>query len=404
MRIITLCDGASISGGAEKVAITTAVELAKSGFDSSFFGAEGALDPLILSQGLKAHTLNLTDAYHTTSKKELLKRFFWNRDARAQWAAFLNDFDPRDTVVHVHSFRRILSTSVMEETFARGFKTVLTLHDFGLACPNTSFYNFESRSICTLDPFSPACFATQCTKNGWPMKGMQMGRGIVVRSKNVTGRIDRYVAVSEFSKKILAKYLPAGAKVDVVYNPVTATDRGPAEITEGSPFTFVGRMQPEKDPVTLAEAARIAGVPVRFIGDGPELEKVKAANPEAEITGWLSQSEVIEKVRSARAIVMPSRWYETAGLAILDALSQGLPGIVSEGCAATEFVTDCENGRLFKMGDAESLAAILTETNVELARKLGGAAYQTYWRKPFTVERYLAELTEVYSEVLPNGA
>jgi len=400
VRIITLCDGASISGGAEKVAITTAVELAKSGFDSSFFGAEGALDPVILSQGLKAHTLNLTDAYHTTSKKELLKRFFWNRDARAQWSEFLNSFDPVDTIVHVHSFRRILSTSVMEETFARGFKTILTLHDFGLACPNTSFYNFESRSICTLDPFSPACFTTQCTKNGWPMKGMQMGRGLVVRSKNVTGRIDRYVAVSEFSKKILSKYLPRNAKVDVVYNPVTATDRGPAEIVEGSPFTFVGRMQPEKDPVTLAEAAKIANVPVRFIGDGPELEKVKAANPDAEITGWLSQAEVIEKVRTSRAIVMPSRWYETAGLAILDALSQGLPGIVSEGCAATEFVTDGENGRLFKMGDPESLAQVLRETTLDEAQRYGKEAYRRFWQAPYSVSNYIDQLTEIYRSTL----
>ncbi len=400
MRIITLCDGASISGGAEKVAITTAVELAKSGFDSSFFGAEGALDPLIVSQGMNAHTLNLTDAYHTASKKELLKRFFWNRDARTQWAEFLNGFDPSDTIVHVHSFRRILSTSVMEETFARGFKAVLTLHDFGLACPNTSFYNFESRSICSLDPFSPACFKTQCTKNGWPMKGMQMGRGMVVRSKNVTGRIKRYFAVSEFSKNILAPYLPSDAKIDVVYNPVTATDHGPAEIPEGSPFTFVGRMQPEKDPVTLAEAAKIAGVPVRFVGDGPELEKVRVANPDAEITGWLSQSEVIEKVRSARAIVMPSRWYETAGLAILDALSQGLPGIVSQGCAATEFVQDGANGRWFKMGDAESLAQVLKETGIAEARQYGKEAYQRYWQAPYSVANYLAQLTDHYRSVL----
>ncbi len=400
MRIITLCDGASISGGAEKVAITTAVELAKGGFDSSFFGAEGALDPLIVDQGMNAQTLNLTDAYHTASKKELLKRFFWNRDARSHWSTFLNDFDPAETVVHVHSFRRILSTSVMEETFAHGFKTVLTLHDFGLACPNTSFYNFESRSICTLDPFSGACFKTQCTKNGWPMKAMQMGRGMVVRSKNVTGRVDRYVAVSEFSKKILTKYLPANAKVDVVYNPVTATDRGPAEIKEGSPFTFVGRMQPEKDPVTLAEAAKMAGVPVRFIGDGPELEKVKAANPNAEITGWLSQSEVIEKVRTSRAVVMPSRWYETAGLAILDALSQGLPGIVSEGCAATEFVEDRVNGRWFRMADPESLAQVLRETTVSEAQKYGKEAHRRFWQAPYSVSNYIGQLTEIYGSLL----
>ena len=67
MRVITLCDGASITGGAEKVAITTAVELQKRGIESAFFGAEGDLDSLIVEAGLQAETLGLQDAYHTES-------------------------------------------------------------------------------------------------------------------------------------------------------------------------------------------------------------------------------------------------------------------------------------------------------------------------------------------------
>jgi glycosyltransferase involved in cell wall biosynthesis len=49
--------------------------------------------------------------------------------------------------------------------------------------------------------------------------------------------------------------------------------------------------------------------------------------------------------------VFPSRWYETAGLSVLESLSIGLPCIVSDCCAARDYIKDEKDGCLFSSLD-----------------------------------------------------
>ena len=232
------------------------------------------------------------------------------------------------------------------------------------------------------------------------MKAMQMGRSVVVRHERVANKIDQFVAPSEFSARIMVPLLPADAKVEVIYSPVKLDKPVPADLSKNDTFVFVGRFQPEKDPVLFAEAAKLAGVKAMFVGDGPEMDRVRAVLPDAEYTGWLKGAAVTDKVRSARAVVMPSRWYETAGLAAIDSLSHGVPVIVSDLCAATEFVLDNVNGLHFTGTNVEDLAAKLRQMTGQKSVELGSAAYDRYWANPFTVEDYLTKLIALYGEVL----
>ena len=75
-NIVTVCDGAGLTGGTEKVAITSAISLAERGYRSIYFAGEGSLYPGFEGTNVEASTLGLTDAYHTESKRELLSRFF----------------------------------------------------------------------------------------------------------------------------------------------------------------------------------------------------------------------------------------------------------------------------------------------------------------------------------------
>ena len=171
-NVITVCDGAGLTGGTEKVAITSALGLAKRGIRSIFFAGEGDLFPGFESAGVEALTLGLSDAYHTESKRELFARFMWNKSAGERFSELLKeaDLDPNETVIHFHGFRRVLSGSVVEAAKQSKMKLVFTLHDFGLACPNTTFYTRPKSQICTLTPLSAACHLSQCTHSGLPMK------------------------------------------------------------------------------------------------------------------------------------------------------------------------------------------------------------------------------------------
>jgi glycosyltransferase involved in cell wall biosynthesis len=403
-NVVTVCDGAGITGGTEKVAITSALELANRGLQGIFFCGEGEVAPgLANAIGVKVHSLGLKDAYNTQSKAELLRRFFWNRDAGLQFSQVLRDsgFEPSETIIHVHGFRRVLSGSVVKAAKQLGFKVIFTLHDFGIACPNTSFFEHKTESICTRKPLSLGCYSCQCTHSGWPMKLMQMGRAANLAMKRVAEDFDHFIYVSEFSRKILEPLIPTRPST-TLYNPVSGEVETQASPGEFDTFTYVGRLSPEKGVRTFAKAAAVAGVKCRFVGSGPEADAIRLANPDAELVGWVTPDEVDCLIRSSRALVMPSLWYETAGLSVIEAVSRGIPALVSNRCASVEYVKHEQSGIVYEGASLESLATAMGNLTAERAAELGKRAYQEYWQAPLTVEKYVTGLLEVYERTLSS--
>ena len=403
-NVVTVCDGAGLTGGTEKVAITSAIELSNRGFRSIYFAGEGSLFPGFESAGVEATTLGLSDAYHTESKRELLSRFFWNGSAGKTFSDLLQNshLDPSETIIHFHGFRRVLSGAVVEAAFNSKFKTIVTLHDFGLACPNTTFFNSPGQHICTLKPLSVACHLSQCTHSGVPMKLMQMARAWKLKLAKVTERFDHFIYVSEFSKKILKPHMPADSPQTVLYNPVSDKQEPIAECEQSDIFSFVGRLSPEKGGLLFALAAKKAGVTCKFMGTGLEEEKIRNANPDAILTGWISSDEVEANIRASRAVVMPSLWYETAGLSVIEAVSRGVPVIVADKCASVEYMKNERSGLTFRSGDVDSLAKALKLMTPTKAKEFGINAYQDYWQSPLTTEKYMNGLLEIYDRTVSS--
>ena len=403
-NVITVCDGAGLTGGTEKVAITSAIELATRGYRSIYFAGEGDLFPGFAASNVEASTLGLSDAYHTESKRELLSRFFWNKSAGEKFTELLekSKVDPSETIIHFHGFRRVLSGAVVDAAVQSKIKLVFTLHDFGLACPNTSFFNFPNQQICNLKPLSVACHLSQCTHSGLPMKIMQMGRAWKLKMSHMTEKFDHFIYVSDFSRKILEPYIPANTLQTVLYNPVSDTQEPMSDCEQSDIFSFIGRLSPEKGGLLFAEAAKKADVKCQFIGKGGEEEKIRNANPEAIFTGWVSSEEVESKIRASRAVVMPSLWYETAGLSVIEAVSRGIPVVVSNKCASVEYMKNDHSGLIFESGNLDSLANALKEMSSKAAKKFGINAYEDYWKSPLTTEKYVNGLSEVYERTISS--
>ena len=392
-NIIIVCDGAGPTGGTERVAITSALALKGAGFHVSFFAGEPVSTPEL--DTIECVSMEQSDAYHA-SKAEVLKRFVWNQSAAEKFGELLARFSPTDTVIHVHAFRRILTGAVIKEAKRRGFKLVFTLHDFGIICPNTTFYIASKNQICNHKPLSLACKTCQCTHKGWPMKLMQTARGSRIAKERILEDFDHFIYVSDFSRRIIEQHLPKSKPSTTIYNPVSKSQE-PKTNQRGPVFTYVGRLSQEKGVAGFARAAKAAGVKCQFVGDGPEREAILAANPDAILTGWLSHEDVQKRIRESRAVVMPSLWYETAGLAVIEAVSQGVTAIVAKNCASTEYIEHGATGVLYQ-GEAE-LAAVLAAMSDEQAQILGDEAYIRYWEDPLTTKKHLDQLIQVYNSL-----
>jgi len=82
----------------------------------------------------------------------------------------LEDFDSKNTIVHLHGWTKALSSSVVRECVDKNFSIVCTLHDYFVACPNGGFYNFRTHKICHLHPLSTRCVLENCDSRVMPRR------------------------------------------------------------------------------------------------------------------------------------------------------------------------------------------------------------------------------------------
>ena len=57
-----------------------------------------------------------------------------------------------------------------------------------------------------------------------------------------------------------------------------------------------------------------------------------------EFVGLQDKSVVCEMMRNAKCVMLPSEWYETFGLTVIEAMAKGTPVVVSDLGALPELV------------------------------------------------------------------
>jgi glycosyltransferase involved in cell wall biosynthesis len=169
--------------------------------------------------------------------------------------------------------------------------------------------------------------------------------------------------VSDFAA---AKLVETGVPADRIVRRSNFLHPDPGDRAAGPGADFVlfaGRLSPEKGIDTLLGACRAApDVEVRIAGDGPmrdEVERAAATMPNVTVLGACSRPEVLELMRQARALVVPSIWYEHFPFVLLEAFASGLPAIASDLGSTAEIVGGNGAGVLFRTGDPGDLATKL---------------------------------------------
>ena len=253
---------------------------------------------------------------------------------------------------------------------------------------------------------SLACVSRNCDSRNYPQKLWRCARHVAMRGvASLPEAFPDYILISKFQRDVVAGRLPTAARLHEVSNPVDAVDLGPKDDPTSGEFVFVGRIAREKGPLLFAEACRRAGVPPVFVGDGPIAGELAAAYPEARILGWKPKAEVLGFMRSARALVFPSLWYEGQPLTVMEAKAMRTPVVVSDGCAGREEIEDGVAGLWFKNGDPDALAGALTRLKDDgLVTALSHGAYRAFWSNPPSLTRHIDGILAVYRQAMARRA
>jgi glycosyltransferase involved in cell wall biosynthesis len=173
---------------------------------------------------------------------------------------------------------------------------------------------------------------------------------------------------------------------------------------------YAGRLSPEKGLSYLLTAWSQAALGPQdhllIAGDGPDrpvLERQAALlglrPPQVTFIGWKNRNEIFTLLAAARAVVLPSIWYEGGGcpVALVEALAAGRPVVISGIGGMTEIILDEHNGLHALPGNSASLAKALQRLlrNDALADNLGANARTDYQTK-FSSEQNYSSLVRIY--------
>jgi glycosyltransferase involved in cell wall biosynthesis len=397
MHAVILTDLAGGHGGAERVAVESALALAEAGVRITFIHAVEGADARLAHPLIERICLDLTDVWQLPMASAL-QAGLWNRQEAARLAPLLQPLaGATDTVLHVHQWTRAFSPAIFPVLGRSRLPVFVTAHDYFLGCPNGVLFRFDRGEPCSLTPMSAQCLATNCDTKSYLHKCVRSLRVGIARGSLRHSSID-LVHVSDVGRAKLAPLVPDTWRHHRVDNPVAITKEPSVAIDQTKKFAFIGRLTREKGALLAASAAARAKAPTIFIGDGPAADDIRAICPKAEMTGWIPADDVLRLLRqSVRAVLAPSLWPETGPLTVYEAAANGLASIVSNRCGASEKVT-ARSGLVVDPTPQAFAEAMLKLKDDDLAATMGAAAADLYWANPPTPAAHAQKLIALYQE------
>ncbi len=399
--VVIATDSARLNGGTAKVAFTEAAGLVAAGFRVIFFAPTGPVDLALTASGAEVVCLNEPDVLDDPNRLRAMGRGIWNGGAARALREVLAPLDPGRTAIHAHSFSRALSPALGPVLTGAGFPALFTMHEYFLACPNGGFYDYRKEEICTRRPLGLSCLSTNCDARSGLHKGWRVARQAMLWGPGGMPRNLRDIAyISETQLAAMRPYLPAAARLHHILNPIEMDPKAPrVQAEDNDVFLFIGRLMPEKGALDFARAAKAAGVRAVFLGAGPQEQAIRAANPEAELMGWVTPAEVTTWLGRARALVFPSVWPEPFGLVAAEALSRGVPAIAGRWNAASEMIADGTNGIVYDRREAlsDTLSTLRDDDKVAAMSRAAYAHRDSYAATP---QAHCAQVRDVLEGML----
>lgn len=388
-----------IQGGASKVAIETARLLHQEGYRVIFFSATHSNSEFI-DYGYENITLNMPECLRDKNKVRGSLNCLYNLRAKREFKKLLDTLDKNNTIIHVHGWTKSLSSSIFSAIFKKKFKMVLTIHDYFTACPNGGYFNYSTNSICSLKGNGIECLKTNCDSRNYLFKVYRCIRQFIQNNiVKLNNKLKNVIIISDFSFNVLKDNLSNGKNINKVYNPIDKLDINEGTFSESKDYyLYVGRISKEKGVDLFCEAISELEYNGVVVGDGDELAYLKHRYPSIEYVGWKNKEEITRYMKGAKALVFPSLWYEGAPLTILEAMSVGLPSIVSDSCAAIEFIEDNKNGLVFRGGCKEDLKNKLASYNEKDWPELSKQCIKKF--NKYENISYIENITNVYKQCI----
>ncbi len=395
MKILILNDYANVEGGASNIAIKSALLLSEK-HEVIFFAPVGPVDPRLKRSNVSVICLNEKDLLRKKLFKSLIHGL-WNFNSKKKLEECINSLNSNELHIFIHSWTKNLSPSIFKTLLKKNSKTFLVNHDYFSICPNGGFYFFKEKKICKLKPLSKQCVLSNCDSRSYNVKLWRVLRQKIFNFyfiKMLNNKL-KMIYVSDFSKDIFFNHIGSNHKNMVIENPIIpSTLPKKIKIVKNKKIAFFGRLSEEKGALFIAKSLSHIAENVIFIGDGILKNEIKKINKNFEITGWLDENKVNEKLSNLRAIIFPSFLHETDGLAVKEAGIVGIPSIIFNDVAAANNLENNHNALLINRNNTQELYNAIDKIyDDEILDKLSTNCFSYFNGIKFKKETFYKKLT-----------
>jgi glycosyltransferase involved in cell wall biosynthesis len=344
-------------------------------------------------------------SYNPWQKLVMASKVIYSFEARKKLGRLLDKFIP--DVAHAHCIYHHLSPSVLSLLRERDIPTVMTAHDLKLACPAYKMLNRDG--ICERCKHGNLLHVAihRCVQDSLTISALVAVESATHKLLGLyRHNLDKIVTPSRFFRAKLMEWGWPEEKLAYIPNFVRVEEYTP-QFSPGDYFLYFGRLAPEKGVDTLITAATQANVKLRIAGTGPDENRLKTlaiSSEKIEFMGYRSGENLKTLLREAKAIVLPSQWYENAPMSILEAYACGKPVIAARIGGIPEMLQDGQTGYLFESGNVEELATHLThihELSDSRIIEMGQQA-RNHVTENYTPNRYMQNMLRLYQSLGVN--
>lgn len=310
-------------------------------------------------------------------------------------------------IVHLHSWYKRLSPAILPVLRDSGVPVVQTMHEYRAVCSRSTM--FRDGAICRECAGGRHWQALRHRCNGSLAKTLvSVAEMTIANQLGYRSVVRRLLPVSDFQRALLHDMGLPDAQMRTLPNPVDVPPSPPSP-TAARPghVLFVGRLESYKGVDLFLDLARARpGATFVMAGDGSARGAIDAARPaNLVMLGRLERPELLDAMRAAACVVVPSLWPEAFGLTAVEAMATGTPVIASRTGGLTEIIRDEMDGYLVPPGDvagfAEAVDRILADP---LRARAMGDAGRIRAIEDFSEDRFYASLMDIYREVIAEGA
>jgi glycosyltransferase involved in cell wall biosynthesis len=334
---------------------------------------------------------------------QMVGRQFYSFEVKRKLDSLIKATKPDVAYVLHHANK--LGPSVIDACKENGVPVVMRLSDFFLVCSVETL--FRDGHVCEecIDHTLWRGVLHRCLKKSLPLALMRCSAMALHRLMGYYQNVDAVISPSEFTIKKVTKVIDR-KRLHFIPTLILPTEK--ENTTVGDCMLYVGRIEEHKGIMDAIRAVQGTKMRLRIVGSSSTgydltLKDYVVANSirNVELTGAKYGEELSEEYRNARAVVIPTAWYENLPNVALEAMLYSRPIVATRLGSMIGIVKDGHNGLLYKPGDHKELSkklSILAADN-RLCRRLSRNSYAEAITT-YDPERHYQRLMSVFENVV----